>query len=82
MRAFRVVGLFFALLLFALIVTTRHVPFRDAALAFVFTPSMRAWSQLAATVHSPLVLLVLLTIIYASYMTFFFVSSTRGIARS
>lgn len=76
-RFVRTTALFFLLIAFVIMATTEGVAFRDAAVAFVFGPSLRAWSRLMLTINNPFVMLLLFALIYASYLVFFYVSSIR-----
>ncbi len=66
------------LFLLALLITTRPRPFRDSALEFLYPrASMPAWSEVVGTVENPLLLILLLSLLYAGTITYYYVSSTR-----
>lgn len=73
--------LFFILVLILFRATTEWVAFRDALAEFAGGPSMNAWARVSATVESPLLLLLLFSLLYASYL-FYYVASTRKPARA
>lgn len=82
MRVTRTTLLFFALVLFVVLMTTDHAPFRDAALAFVFGPSLPAWSRVTNAIDHPELMVGLLLTIYIGYLAFFFLSSIRSRAEA
>ena len=69
----------FAILFFlALFASTRWEAFRDSLFAFVGQRnSMRAWAEVAGNVESPLLLLVLMSLLYAGYIAYYYLTSTR-----
>lgn len=77
MRAARTTLLFLMLLMFIVLATTERVAFRDAALAFLFGPSMRAWARVTATVNDPALMFSLLAVVYFGYLMYFYVSASR-----
>ena len=68
--------LFFILVLILFSATTNWVAFRDALAEFAGGPSMNSWARVTATVENPLLLLLLFSLLYASYL-FYYVVSTR-----
>ncbi|HEX9406763.1 MAG TPA: hypothetical protein VF975_05570, partial [Thermoanaerobaculia bacterium] len=81
-RSARSALLFFILLLFMLIGTTRWDAFRDSAYAFFSSPSTRAWEKVTLAVDNPVLLIVLSALLYAVYLGFFYMSATRDRARA
>lgn len=73
--------LLFILVLLVFGATTKWAAFRDALASFAAGPSMRAWAEVTATVESPSVLALLLSLLYASYL-FYYVASARKPART
>lgn len=70
--------LFAVLLLLSLFATTRWEAFRDSALAFISSRnSMRAWAEVVDAVESPPLLFILLSLLYAGYIAYYYVSATR-----
>jgi len=71
------------LFLLALLVTTRPRAFRDSALEFVLPvhgtarTSMRGWSEVAGAVGNPILLLALLSLLYAGAIAYYYLSATR-----
>jgi hypothetical protein len=67
------------LFLLALLLTTRPRAFRDSTAEFLLfnRPSMRGWSEVMATVENPILLVTLLSMLYAGTITYYYVSSTR-----
>jgi len=71
-------GILFLILVAAIFyVSTRWDSFRDAAFAFLGTPSLRAWDRVVATIENPIVLIVSIAALYSAYLAFYYVSSTR-----
>jgi len=66
------------LFIFALAGTTRWQTFRDSLATFIVPrTSMRAWSEVMAAVEKPLLLAVLLVLLYAGTIAYYYVTSTR-----
>lgn len=65
---------FAILLLLSLFATTRWEAFRDSVFAF---HSMRAWAEVVDSVENPLLLFTLLSLLYAAYIAYYYVSATR-----
>ncbi len=65
------------LLLLALVATTRPRAFRDSALEFLSPITMRAWSDVVHTVENPILLVILLSMLYAGTITYYYLSATR-----
>jgi hypothetical protein len=67
-----------SLALVAVVTTTRPGAFRDAILDFlVFRPSPRGWDRVMATIDSPALLVILLALLYAGTITYYYLSATR-----
>lgn len=73
--------LFAILLLMTLRPTTRWEVFRDSLVLFVSEPSPRVWLTVSNAVENPTLLFVLLSLLYASYMAFYYSSSVRTARR-
>lgn len=71
--------------LFSLIVvlTTRPLQFRDSLLDFLLgrKPSVQRWADVTATVENPVLLFLLLALLYAGSILYYYVSATRRPAR-
>jgi hypothetical protein len=66
------------LFIFALMLTTRWAAFRDALENFLaHRISMPAWRELAASVSNPLLLAILLALLYAGCLAYYYAGSTR-----
>jgi hypothetical protein len=76
-RGFRSALLFYTGIAGALFVTTRWEAFRDSALNFLLSPSMRAWGRVVSAIDNPPLLILFVSVLYISYIAFYFVSSTR-----
>lgn len=77
-RGLRNATLFAILLLASLFATTRWEAFRDSAFAFLYPRnSMRAWAEVVDSVENPLLLFILLSLLYAGTITYYYVSATR-----
>lgn len=70
--------LFYTLFLFGFLATTRWEAFRDSAIGFVASPSVRAWGRVASAVENPEWLIIWLVLLYAGYLAFYYRSSTRN----
>lgn len=55
--------------------------FRDSMVWFVTHPSPHAWSAVSNAIDNPLLLLVLVSFLYASYIVFYYKSSVRTARR-
>ena len=68
------------LFVLVLVVTTRIRAFRDSALAFLLFgegASIRGWSEIVATVDNPILLMTLLSLLYAGTIIYYYFSATR-----
>jgi hypothetical protein len=66
------------LFLLAVLATTRPRAFRDSVEFFLLNrTSMRGWSMVVDTVENPILLVTLLTMLYAGTITYYYISSTR-----
>ena len=71
-------GLLFIILALLIVAANTDEPaFRDAAFAFFTAPSMPKWHLVAASIDDPFLLLFPLALLYAAYLAFFYISSTR-----
>ena len=68
--------LFLILFIITLRVSTYWQAFRDSAFAFLFTPSLRAWSAVANSVENPPLLIILWIALYGGYLLYY-INSTR-----
>jgi hypothetical protein len=66
------------LAILAILVTTRPGAFRDAAAELLyFRASLPAWRRLVEAVESPILLLTLLSLLYAGTILYYYLSATR-----
>jgi len=66
------------LMLLAFACTSRLVAFRDAFLTFIpYRVSRNGWADLMDTIEAPALLVLLLLLLYAGTMTYYYVSATR-----
>jgi len=66
------------LFIFALMGTTRWVAFRDSLATFLFPrTSMQAWGDVLGAIENPLLLVILLVLLYAGTIAYYYVTSTR-----
>ena len=73
--------LFWILLVMIVYQTSRWDAFTDSLLEAVFQPSRRTWEQIASTIERPAQLAVLVVLLCLSYVTFYYLSSVRALAR-
>jgi hypothetical protein len=69
--------LFLILFLVTLFATTRWQTFRDSLVAFIITPSMRAWAVVTNAVESPLLLVTLWLLLYGGYLLYYLNASRK-----
>jgi hypothetical protein len=80
-RGARSAVLFAILLLLAIKHTTEWEVFRDSLVRFVREPSPAVWLAVSNAVENPTLLFVLLSLLYAGYMAFYYSSSVRTAGR-
>lgn len=69
---------FSILAILAILAAVHRDAFRDALATFMWMrTSMRGWADVAAAVDNPFLLIVLLSLLYAGTIAFYYVSSTR-----
>lgn len=77
-RGARNVAVIVALVLIALVLTTRVAALRDSFFAFLGRASLRAWSDVMTTIENPTLLIVLLAAVYAGTIAYYYRSATRN----
>ena len=80
-RAARSGVLFWILFVMILYQTSRWEAFTDSLGEAIFQPSRRSWEQIASTIERPAQLAVLVALLCLSYVTYYYVSSVRALAR-
>jgi hypothetical protein len=78
-RSVRSAATFVILLWVAVAINTRWEAFRDAFAAFASFPSAGSWYELMDTVNSPSLLVLSLLLLYAGFISFYFLQTVRSL---